>query len=151
MTKKKRTDIFSTKKRSEIMRAVKSRDTKPEVTIRKALHARGFRYRLNDKRLPGSPDLVFPKYRAILFVHGCFWHGHDCARGRRAPKTNARYWREKIARNVKRDASVRAALQRMGWRVKISWECDLQDGESEANKIAGWLLVSVTKGDRLDP
>ena len=146
MTRKKRTDIFSKKKRSEIMRAVKGQGTKPELAIRKALHARGFRYRLNDKRLPGSPDLVFPKHRAVLFVHGCFWHGHDCARGSRLPKTNARYWREKIARNVKRDACARAALRRMGWRVKISWECDLHQLEREANKVAGWLLVSVSTG-----
>ncbi len=146
MTRKKRTDVFSRKKRAEIMRAVKSRDTGPELKIRKALHARGFRYRLNDKRLPGSPDLVFPRHRAVLFVHGCFWHGHDCARGMRTPKTNAAYWRAKIARNVKRDAAVRAALRRMGWRVKISWECDLQDPEREARKIAGWLMLSTDEG-----
>lgn len=142
----KRTDPFSKKKRAEIMRAVKGRDTGPEIKIRKALHARGFRYRLNDKRLPGSPDLVFPKHRAVLFVHGCFWHGHDCARGSRAPKTNAAYWREKIARNVKRDRAACAALRRMGWRVRISWECDLQDGESAARKIAGWLKLSTSEG-----
>ncbi len=135
-------DIFSAEKRSEIMRAVKSRDTAPELRIRKALHARGFRYRLNDARLPGKPDLVFPRHRAVLFVHGCFWHGHDCARGARTPKTNAHYWRKKIARNVKRDALARAALRRLGWRVKISWECDLQDVQREANRIAGWLLTT---------
>lgn len=146
MRRNKRTDVFSKKKRSDIMRAVKSRDTGPERKIRKALFARGFRYRLNDKRLPGSPDLVFPKHRAVLFVHGCFWHGHACARGRREPKTNAAYWREKIARNVERDASARAALRRMGWRVKISWECDLQDVEREANKVAGWLRLSTSEG-----
>ncbi len=145
MTRAKRTDVFSKKKRSEIMRAVKSRDTGPEMKIRKALHALGFRYRLNDKRLPGSPDLVFPKHRAVLFVHGCFWHGHDCARGRRTPKSNARYWREKIERNVKRDAIARAALRRMGWRVKISWECDLQDAGREAKKVAGWLELSTSE------
>jgi DNA mismatch endonuclease (patch repair protein) len=146
MTRKTRADVFSKKKRSEIMRAVRGRETGPERKIRKALFARGFRYRLNVSRLPGSPDLVFPKHRAVLFVHGCFWHGHACARGRRAPKTNAAYWREKIAGNVKRDAKVRAALRRMGWRVKISWECDLQDVEREANKIAGWLVLSISEG-----
>ena len=146
MTRTKRADPFSREKRSEIMRAVKGRDTGPELKIRKALHARGFRYRLNDRRLPGSPDLVFPKHRAVLFVHGCFWHGHGCARGMRLPKTNARYWREKIARNAERDAGARAALRRMGWRVKISWECDLQDVEREARKIAGWLLLSTSEG-----
>lgn len=146
MTRAARTDTFPKKKRSEIMRAVKGRDTGPEMKIRKALHTHGFRYRLNDRRLPGSPDLVFPKYHAVLFVHGCFWHGHDCARGARTPKTNARYWREKIARNVKRDAAACAALRRLGWRIKISWECDLQDAGGEANKIAGWLLLSTIKG-----
>ncbi len=146
MTRKKRTDVFTKKERSDIMRAVKGRDTKPELKIRKALFARGFRYRLNDRRLPGSPDLVFPKYGAVLFVHGCFWHGHDCTRGRRKPKTNAAYWREKIARNVKRDKSKIAALRRLGWRVKISWECDLKDAGRAANKIAGWLLLSTSEG-----
>ncbi len=145
MSAKRGTDIFTPEKRSAIMRAVKSEGTKPELAIRRALHARGFRYRLNDKRLPGKPDLVFVRYCAVLFVHGCFLHGHDCARGRRAPKTNARYWRDKIARNVQRCAQNCAALQRMGWRVKISWECDLHDADREANKITGWLK-SRSKG-----
>ena len=146
MTGKPRKDVFSKSKRSEVMRAVKSRDTGPEMKIRKALHARGFRYRLHDRRLPGSPDMVFPRYRAVLFVHGCFWHGHDCARGARMPKTNTRYWRDKIARNVNRDGEALAALRRMGWRVKISWECDLQDAERAARKIAGWLKLSTSEG-----
>jgi DNA mismatch endonuclease (patch repair protein) len=146
MTYGKRTDPFSPTKRSAIMRAVKGRDTKPELRIRKALFARGFRYRLNDRRLPGSPDLVFPRHGAVIFVHGCFWHGHDCARGQRAPKTNAAYWQAKITRNVNRDKSVIAALRRAGWRVKILWECDLQDAERAANKIAGWLLLSTSEG-----
>ena len=135
----KRTDIFTPEKRAAIMRAVKSRDTGPEVALRKALFAKGFRYRLCAKDLPGKPDIVLPKYRAVIFVHGCFWHGHDCPRGRRAPNTNARYWRAKIARNVERDHKAVAALQRSSWRVKISWECDLKDLPKEANKIAGWL------------
>lgn len=137
---KKRTDIFSAEKRAEIMRAVKSRDTGPEIALRKALFAKGLRYRLHVKDLPGKPDIVFAKHRAVLFVHGCFWHGHDCARGARLPKTNAAYWREKIARNRNRDHEAIAALQRHGWRVKVSWECDLKHPPEEANKIAGWLV-----------
>jgi DNA mismatch endonuclease (patch repair protein) len=140
MTRKKRTDIFTPEKRSEIMRAVKGANTKPEIALRKALFAKGFRYRINVKDLPGKPDIVFPGRRAIIFVHGCFWHGHACARGKRTPKTNASYWREKIARNRLRDKKVIAALQRHGWSVKISWECDLKDLPEEANKIAGWLV-----------
>jgi len=146
-TKKKRGDVFSPDKRSEVMRAVKSRDTKPEIALRKALFTKGFRYRLNVRALPGAPDIVLPRYRAIIFVHGCFWHGHDCPRGRRAPKTNAAYWRNKIARNVERDAETIAALQQLGWRVKISWECNLKDAPGEANKVAGWLLGLKTGED----
>jgi DNA mismatch endonuclease (patch repair protein) len=144
--RKKRSDIFSPEKRSEIMRAVKGADTGPELRLRKALHAKGFRYRLNVKGLPGKPDLVFPKYRAIIFVHGCFWHGHECARGARVPKSNTLYWRAKIARNVKRDHETIAALQRYGWYVKTSWECDLKNLSKEANKIAGWLKSRKTQG-----
>lgn len=136
----KRADIVPPEKRSEIMRAVKGTDTGPERALRKSLFKLGFRYRLNAKGLPGKPDLVFPKYRAIVFVHGCFWHGHDCPRGRRLPKTNAAYWRRKIARNIERDRETIAALRRHGWFVKISWECDLNNSLKEANKIAGWLL-----------
>jgi DNA mismatch endonuclease (patch repair protein) len=145
VTIRKRTDVFSAKKRSEIMRAVKSANTRPEIALRKALFAQGLRYRINVKALPGKPDLVFPLFNAVIFVHGCFWHGHDCPRGRRIPKSNADYWRNKIARNDKRDRAVRAALQRLGWRVKISWECDLKDISRESTKIAGWLRTQRNK------
>ncbi|HNR77806.1 MAG TPA: very short patch repair endonuclease [Parvularculaceae bacterium] len=144
--KRARADIFSPEKRSEIMRAVKGRDTKPEIALRKALFAKGFRYRLNVKTLPGKPDIVFPKRRAVIFVHGCFWHGHDCPRGKRKPKTNSGYWALKIKNNVKRDHAAVAALQRQNWSVKISWECDLKDLSGEANKIAGWLKSRKAQG-----
>ncbi len=127
MTQKKTTDVFTKEKRSEVMRAVKGRDTKPEVALRKKLFALGLRYRLNVKELPGKPDLVFPKHKAVVFVHGCFWHGHDCKRGARAPKQNADYWREKIARNKARDKKNAAELKKLGWRVITVWECDLKD------------------------
>ncbi len=123
---RKRTDVFSPQKRSEIMRAVKGENTKPEIALRKALHRLGYRYRLNVKDLPGKPDLVFPKHRAVIFVHGCFWHGHGCKRGKRVPKTNRAYWTEKIARNKARDKKNAAALRRLGWRVITIWECRLK-------------------------
>lgn len=126
MTDDKGTDVFSKEKRSAVMRAVKGRDTKPEVALRKKLFALGYRYRLNVKTLPGKPDLVLPKYRTVIFVHGCFWHGHDCKRGARAPKQNADYWREKIARNKARDQKNTLALQKLGWRVITVWECELK-------------------------
>ena len=107
------------------MRAVKSKDTTPELRLRRALHALGYRYRLNVKDLPGKPDLVFPKHRTILFVHGCFWHGHNCKRGRRIPKSNTQYWREKIRKNRTRDRKHKKALEALGWRVITVWECQI--------------------------
>lgn len=126
MTRTKRTDVFSKEKRSEIMRAVKGKDTKPEVALRKALFALGLRYRINVKNLPGKPDIVFPKHKTVIFVHGCFWHGHACKRGRRAPKQNAEYWSAKIARNRVRDKKNAAALKKLGWRVITVWECEMK-------------------------
>ncbi len=126
MTAKRRTDVFSPEKRSAVMRAVKSADTKPEIAIRKALHALGYRYRLHVKNLPGKPDLIFPKHRAVIFVHGCFWHGHSCKRGRRVPKTNTDYWLEKVARNKARDRKNTAALKKLGWRIITVWECEVK-------------------------
>ncbi len=122
----KRTDVFTKEKRSEVMRAVKGKDTKPEILLRKKLFALGFRYRLNVKTLPGKPDLVFPKHKTVIFVHGCFWHGHKCKRGARAPKQNADYWREKITRNKARDKASAAALEKLGWRVITVWECEIK-------------------------
>ena len=112
------------------MRAVKGKDTKPEMTVRRLAHALGYRFRLHRKDLPGKPDLVFPGRNKVIFVHGCFWHGHDCARGSRVPATNTDYWLAKVARNTERDEKARAALEQKGWRVVVVWECDLQDSDS---------------------
>ena len=109
--------------RSRVMRAVKSRDTGPEMAVRRLVHSMGYRYRLHRKDLPGKPDLVFPSRRKAIFVHGCFWHGHTCRRGDRQPKTNAAYWSSKIARNRERYERQRAELDRDGWRVLTVWEC----------------------------
>jgi len=111
--------------RSRIMRAVKSKDTKPEVLVRQMLHARGFRYRLHRRDLPGSPDLVFPGRMKVVFVNGCFWHGHSCKRGSRVPKNNLEYWQGKIAKNVARDQAVKAELALLGWASHTVWECEL--------------------------
>src|SRR5215469_2320726 len=109
------TDVFSPEKRSAVMRQVKGKGTTPELTVRKALTRLGLRYRLHRKDLPGAPDIVLPGRRLALFVHGCFWHGHDCARGARVPKQNRDYWTAKIARNCARDERARAALEALGW------------------------------------
>jgi DNA mismatch endonuclease, patch repair protein len=120
-------DVFTPEQRSAVMRAVKSRDTQPELRVRRAAHTLGFRFRLNRSDLPGKPDLVFPSRRIAMFVHGCFWHGHDCPRGARKPATNAVYWRTKIARNRARDEVSELALKEAGWRAVIIWECETRD------------------------
>lgn len=107
------------------MSGIRGKDTKIEVTVRKALFARGFRYRLHDPRLPGKPDLVFPRYRAVVFVHGCYWHGHEC-RLFRLPATNTAFWQAKIDGNRVRDMRTRQCLLDAGWRVCVVWECALR-------------------------
>ena len=120
-------DVFTPEKRSAVMRRVKGKNTAPELKVRRALTALGARYRLNRKDLPGTPDIVMSGRRLAIFVHGCFWHGHDCARGARVPKSNREYWTAKVARNVARDARTSAELQARGWRVETIWECQLKD------------------------
>lgn len=115
--------------RSRTMRAIKSKDTSTELAVRRLVHGMGFRFRLHRRDLPGSPDLVFPTRRKIIFVHGCFWHGHDCKRGNRVPSTNTDYWLSKIARNRQRDDSVLAQLRDLGWHSYVVWECQLKEPE----------------------
>jgi DNA mismatch endonuclease, patch repair protein len=125
--------------RSRIMRAVKGGDTAPEMTVRRLAHRLGYRFRLHRKDLPGKPDLVFPRLHKVLFVNGCFWHGHDCARGARAPKANAEYWSAKISRNRLRDAANVAALKAKGWRAEVVWECELKELERVERRLSGFL------------
>jgi DNA mismatch endonuclease (patch repair protein) len=121
------------------MTAVKSRDTTPERLVRSVLHRLGCRFALHRADLPGKPDIVMPARRRIVMVHGCFWHGHTCVRGRRAPVTNARYWQMKIARNRARDSQALRALRREGWRVLVIWECQTHDRASLAERLADFL------------
>jgi DNA mismatch endonuclease (patch repair protein) len=120
------TDTFTPAQRSAVMARVRAKNTGPELQLRRLLYASGYRYRLHGPGLPGRPDLVFARRRAAVFVHGCFWHGHDCPRGARAPKTNAAYWSAKIGRNRARDAEVQARLQALGWTAHTVWECELK-------------------------
>jgi DNA mismatch endonuclease (patch repair protein) len=117
-------DVFSTAKRSEIMRRIRSEDTKPEIVIRRLVSGMGFRYRLHSKTLSGHPDLVFSRLHKVIFVHGCFWHGHSC-RAADLPASNQTYWRGKRARNVKRDRKIRRELHRLGWESLVVWECQI--------------------------
>jgi DNA mismatch endonuclease (patch repair protein) len=125
--------------RSRTMRAVRGRDTGPERRVRRLLFGLGYRYRLHRAGLPGTPDLVFPARRAVVFVHGCFWHGHDCRRGARAPKRNAAYWAAKVCRNRERDAAVTAALAAAGWRSHVVWECALNDPVTLSEALVAFL------------
>ena len=121
------------------MRQVKDRDTTPEMMVRRELHRLGYRYRLHRKDLPGKPDLVFPGRRKVIFVHGCFWHGHDCARGARVPKTNREYWTKKIARNVERDRLNLERLHALGWDSMVVWECELKDKAKFIREVRRFL------------
>lgn len=118
-------DRLSKEERSELMSHIRSVNTKPEVALRRALWRRGFRYRVNVKNLPGSPDIVLPKHRTVVFVHGCFWHGHNGCKEFTVPKTNTEFWVKKVARNQERDQEVWRKLEAKGWSVVIVWECEL--------------------------
>lgn len=108
------------------MRSVGQKNTRPELAVRKILHRSGYRFRLHRRDLPGTPDVVLPKYRSVIFVHGCFWHGHGCKYGK-LPKSNKSYWSQKIQRNINRDARTRFELERGGWKVFVVWQCELGD------------------------
>jgi DNA mismatch endonuclease, patch repair protein len=127
--------------RSRIMRAVKSTDTTPELIVRSLAHRMGYRFRLHRKELPGRPDLVFPGMRKAIFVNGCFWHGHDCARGARVPKNNREYWTKKIERNKKRDNAAGQALTSAGWKVAVFWECELNENSAADARIRRFLAA----------
>ena len=139
----KTTDVYDSAKRSAVMARVKSQGTQPEKLIRRILTDLGARYRLHRKDLPGSPDVVMPGRRLAIFVHGCFWHGHDCARGARVPKANREYWLAKVARNRARDERNVSDLTAAGWRVETVWECELKDREALRERMADLLRATA--------
>jgi len=124
-------DDLTPEQRHKNMSHIRSRDTKPEIIVRQFLFSKGLRYRIADKRYPGKPDIVLPKYRAAVFVHGCFWHGHEGCRYYVLPKTHPQYWVPKIQRNIERDAENEKSLQEMGWNVFTVWECQLKKDQRE--------------------
>lgn len=131
-------DTFNKAQRSRIMAAVKSKDTAPELAVRRLVHRLGFRYRLHVRALPGTPDLVFPSRRKIINVSGCFWHMHGCGRCR-IPTTRRSYWKAKLMRNKERDRHTRRALRRLGWNLLTVWECEVTESERLATKIVRFL------------
>jgi DNA mismatch endonuclease (patch repair protein) len=125
--------------RRRIMRSIKSRNTAPELFVRRMAHGMGYRFRLHRKDLPGTPDLVFPRMRKAIFVHGCFWHSHDCGQGARVPMQNRSYWKKKLARNEERDEAARKALTALGWKVSVLWECELRNQKRIERKLRTFL------------
>lgn len=139
-----RHDKFSPEKRSEIMSRVRSRNTEPERAVRSALHRRGYRFRIHSRKLPGSPDIVLPKYKTAIFVHGCFWHQHPNCRKATIPQTNAEKWKIKLSQNVLRDEKALSALSELGWFPMVLWECELKkDLEGQINALVDILKSRV--------
>ncbi|SDA31413.1 T/G mismatch-specific endonuclease [Ruminococcus sp. YE71] len=134
-------DVHDKKTRSYNMSCIKGKNTKPEEIVRKALFANGFRYRKNDSRLPGTPDIVLPKYRTVIFVNGCFWHGHKGCKFYVVPKTNTEFWINKINSNIDRDAKKAAQLKELGWQVITIWECELK--KSEFDNTINTLIKNI--------
>jgi DNA mismatch endonuclease (patch repair protein) len=131
-------DKLTPEKRSRLMSRVRGRDTKPELAVRRMLHMMGFRYRLHRGDLPGRPDIVFVSRKKVIFVHGCFWHGHRCARGK-LPTTNTDFWRDKIGRNMIRDHKSLRQLRKMGWSALVVWECTLKNSVATQRRIVDFL------------
>lgn len=134
------TDRITRAQRSEIMSTVRAKNTHPELLIRSALFKMGFRYRIHSKKLPGCPDIVLPKYRAIIFVHGCFWHGHSCKAGK-LPSTNSEFWKQKISKNQERDRIISHKLNELGWKILTVWECSLKGSQK---KFFNQLILKIT-------
>jgi DNA mismatch endonuclease (patch repair protein) len=129
-------DTFTPAERSAVMRRVRGKDTGPEMAVRRMVHGLGFRYALHRRDLPGVPDLVFPSRGRVIFVHGCFWHGHACRAGRNRPSSNRSYWTPKLDRNQTRDAANRRRLRNLGWQILVIWECQLKNPDRLRARIA---------------
>lgn len=138
-------DVFPPAKRSWIMSRVKGENTKPEIKVRSSIHAMGFRFRLHRKDLPGKPDLVFPKHRKVIFVHGCFWHQHVACQSAARPTSNTKYWNRKLERTIERDNQNIAALESAGWQVLVVWECEIKNTEKLLSILGDFLIRSNNK------
>ena len=140
-------DPLTHEQRHKCMSRIRAKDTKPEMMVRRYLHSRGFRYRLNVRRLPGTPDIVLRKYRTVIFIHGCFWHGHKGCRYATKPKTNIEFWEAKIARNRHRDEVTTAHLEALGWTVITVWECELRKNAGMNEKLDALAAEIVWAGN----
>lgn len=141
-------DIVSRSKRKEMMSSVKQRHTKPEITVRKLLHRLGYRFRLHSKKLPGTPDIVLPKYKSVIFVHGCFWHQHKGCRKSRRPTSNVEFWNEKLDKNIERDNRKESELKNAGWKVLTVWDCEIKDEDLLIEKVKNFLTQSAKNANQ---
>jgi DNA mismatch endonuclease (patch repair protein) len=137
-------DIYSQKKRSDIMSKISGKDTKPEIFVRKFLFSKGLRYRINDKRYPGRPDIVLPKFKTAVFIHGCFWHGHPGCKASKLPETRKKFWGKKIGDNKARDKRNIEKLKKRGWNVIIIWQCEIKNINSRQKRLE-LLLTDILK------
>ena len=138
-------DTFTPQERSKLMSRVHSRNSKPELLVRRVIHSMGYRYRLHDAKLPGKPDIVFASRRKVIFVHGCFWHRHSCAKGQQVPKSHTNFWKSKLEKNKNRDIKQQELLQQLGWDVLVIWECMLRDLHKLQDDIRSFLETSNCK------
>ena len=143
-------DVFSRRKRSEVMSRIKGRDTKPELKVRSVLHRLGFRFRVHKAGLVGRPDIVLSRYKTVVFVHGCFWHRHPGCKFAYTPRSRVRFWMRKLRGNIERDRLVRGRLRRLGWNVLVVWECDLREPERLKRRLLSELRgLKATNGGKL--
>ena len=141
------TDRFTRQQRSEIMARIKGRDTAPERVVRSLLHGMGYRFRLHVRELPGRPDIVLPRHRKVILVHGCFWHGHNCRRGAR-PRSNSNFWNRKIDGNIERDKRDRKGLHSLSWKVLVVWECQIRDEEALRGRLLKFMAGNGGPNDK---
>lgn len=139
-------DVMTPEQRSRCMAAVKGKDTKPEMIVRKYLFSRGMRFRVQVRKLPGNPDIVLPKYKTVILVNGCFWHGHEDCKYFRLPKSNVEFWKEKIERNIERDRESMQALLDLGWKIIRVWECELRNKANRENTL-NKIYKSITSSE----
>lgn len=133
------TDVFTPAKRSRVMSRVRGRDTTPELLVRSHVHRMGFRFRIHYRELPGTPDLVLPRHGKVIFVHGCFWHGHTSCKRSKRPETNVEFWNKKLDANIERDTQVLRALRAFGWKVLIIWQCETSNVDKLSVKLENFL------------
>ena len=143
-------DIFTVEKRRWLMRRIGVKGTRPEKVVRSVLHHLGFRFRLHRKDLPGKPDIVLPRHKKVILVHGCFWHGHPGCRAAARPTTNMEFWNEKLDSNIRRDKNQRDTLQQLGWDVLVLWECETEKPAVLLAKLRGFLRKGAGDGEKMD-